>query len=214
MALDTIAIVSLFTGGICCLFIGIDLIRHPQPMGVMNLVWPLTALYSGPLGLLAYYSIGRTPRKTQQRPFWQRIIIGTLHCGSGCTLGDIFAELFLAHVAFRLFSNRLLTNWTVEYIFAFVIGIVFQYYAIRPMRDISRAQALLSALKSDTLSLTCWQIGMYGWMAVANFLIFHRVLSASGTLFWWMMQVGMLAGFVTAWPVNRWLLKRGIKEAM
>jgi hypothetical protein len=23
-----------------------------------------------------------------------------------------------------------------------------------------------------------------------------------------------LAGFLTAWPVNRWLLKRGIKEAM
>jgi hypothetical protein len=28
------------------------------------------------------------------------------------------------------------------------------------------------------------------------------------------MQIGMLAGFLTSYPVNRWLLRKGIKEAM
>jgi len=29
-----------------------------------------------------------------------------------------------------------------------------------------------------------------------------------------MMQVGMSLGFLTSWPVNRWLLRRGVKEPM
>jgi hypothetical protein len=29
-----------------------------------------------------------------------------------------------------------------------------------------------------------------------------------------MMQVGMILGFVTAYPANRWLVKRGWKEKM
>jgi hypothetical protein len=28
------------------------------------------------------------------------------------------------------------------------------------------------------------------------------------------MQVGMALGFLTAYPVNAWLIRRGIKEAM
>src|SRR5215218_3571910 len=27
-------------------------------------------------------------------------------------------------------------------------------------------------------------------------------------------QIGMMLGFVTSWPVNRWLIRRGIKEPM
>ena len=31
---------------------------------------------------------------------------------------------------------------------------------------------------------------------------------------WFLMQIGMILGFVTSWPVNRWLLRHGIKEPM
>jgi len=36
------------------------------------------------------------------------------------------------------------------------------------MRKISPGVAMAAALKADTLSLTCWQIGMYGWMSVVS----------------------------------------------
>jgi hypothetical protein len=29
-----------------------------------------------------------------------------------------------------------------------------------------------------------------------------------------MMQTGMMVGFVTSWPVNRWLLVKSVKEPM
>jgi hypothetical protein len=33
-------------------------------------------------------------------------------------------------------------------------------------------------------------------------------------VYWFGMQIGMVLGFATAWPVNVWLIRKGIKEAM
>ncbi len=200
---------------------------HAQKMWIMNIVWPVTALYAGPLALIAYYRIGRKSIKenktlhqhndegqTQNKPFWQSVMLGTLHCGSGCTLGDIIAEFGLLTFPFTLFGSALYGSWLVDYVIAFLIGIIFQYYAIKPMKKMSTASAIRAALKADTLSLTSWQVGMYGWMAISVFIIFNKKLEATDPLFWFMMQIGMLLGFVTAYPVNWWLIKKGIKESM
>ena len=32
--------------------------------------------------------------------------------------------------------------------------------------------------------------------------------------FWFLMQIAMLGGFVTAYPVNWWLIRAGLKEKM
>ena len=56
---------------------------------------------------------------------------------------------------------------------------------------------------------------MYGWMALVHFVLFpHPHLEPKSPIFWFMEQIGMLAGFATTLPVNRWLLQRGVKEAM
>ena len=34
----------------------------------------------------------------------------------------------------------------------------------------------MAAVKADTLSLTSWQVGMYGWMAVAGLWLFRDLL--------------------------------------
>ncbi|BAY10011.1 DUF4396 domain-containing protein [Calothrix sp. NIES-2098] len=33
-------------------------------------------------------------------------------------------------------------------------------------------------------------------------------------VFWFMMQIGMVCGFLTSYPVNWWLLSKKIKEVM
>ncbi|MFW6061798.1 MAG: DUF4396 domain-containing protein [Planctomycetota bacterium] len=62
------------------------------------------------------------------------------------------------------------------------------------------------------------QVGMYGWMAIACFAIFlpiwNHKLHADSWEFWFMMQIAMLFGFATSYPVNWWLLKKNIKERM
>ncbi len=87
------------------------------------------------------------------------------------------------------------------------------------MRGLSPGKGLVQAVKADALSLTAWQVGMYGFMAVAHFWIFsaparHRAARSTAVEFWFMMQIAMLCGFATAYPVNWWLIRRGIKEKM
>ena len=59
-----------------------------------------------------------------------------------------------------IFGSSLAGTWTIDYVFAFIIGIIFQYYSIKPMKKLSSGKALKAALKADTLSLTSWQLGM------------------------------------------------------
>ena len=95
-----------------------------------------------------------------------------------------------------------------------IIDIAFQHFTIAPMRGLSPGKGIVAALKADALSLTAWQIGMYGWMAIVTFAIFGHELEKTDPVFWFMMQIAMWLGFLTSYPVNWWLLRKGIKEVM
>jgi hypothetical protein len=45
---------------------------------------------------------------------------------------------------------------------AWLLGIAFQYLSIKPMRNLSPSQALVAALKADTLSILSLEIGLFG----------------------------------------------------
>ena len=76
----------------------------------------------------------------------------------------------------------------------------------------------MQAVKADVLSLTSWQVGMYGFMAIAHFWLFASLLGVKlevdSVEFWFMMQIAMWCGFATAYPVNWWLVSTGVKEKM
>ncbi len=226
--LTHLAVISLVTAGLCALWIAVDLFAHPQHMWIMNLVWPITGLYAGPIALWAYYRVGRlsshekmhrakergAPPPGKQKPFWQMVALGASHCGAGCTLADLVGEWALVLFPVTLFGMKIFGSWAVDYVLALLFGIFFQYFTIVPMRDLSPGQGLVTAAKADFLSLTAWQLGMYGWMAIATFAIFGHELEKTNPVFWFMMQIAMLAGFLTAYPVNWWLIRSGIKEKM
>ena len=232
MLLRFFAFLSICTGVLSAFIIIVDIYFNPQKMRIMNIVWPVTALYAGPAGLFMYFKIGRNKtdhalqntgkhlhgmaetKMSGQPVTWGHITKSTLHCGSGCFTGDILSEILLFFITICIFANTLFDHWLIDFIFAFIMGIIFQYFSIKDMSDKSFKNTIRAALKADTLSLICWQIGMYGWMAVSVYLIFHRNLQANSLIFWFMMQIAMILGFFTAWPVNAWLIKKGIKEPM
>ena len=209
-----------------------DELRHPQHMWIMDVVWPVTALYAGPLALWGYFRFGRLSTKEamtaarergeeppgKKKPFAAMTGVAATHCGAGCTLGDLCAEWLVFATGLTLWPlphhRHIFAAWVVDFAFAYVLGIVFQYFTIVPMRGLSVGKGIWAAIKADTLSLTAWQLGMYGWMAVASFLIFGRELGKTDPVFWCMMQIAMLFGFATSYPVNWWLLKAGLKEKM
>jgi hypothetical protein len=214
-----------------------------QPMGVMNFVFPITALYFGPLALAFYWRWARVPARSaaasmtatpamaghgrpgapdmpetpeRRRPGWVSMAMEVSHCGAGCSLGDLIAEFAIFWLALSIAGLALGAEFVGDYLLALAFGIVFQYFAIAPMRGLGLRDGLVAATKADFISLTAFEIGLFGWMAIFQLVLFtgSSALRPSSAAYWLLMQVGMMIGFATSWPANVWLVRRGIKVPM
>jgi hypothetical protein len=217
--LHAVSIGFLILSGITVVVLAVDVVRHPQKMAVMNWVWPITALYFGPFALWSYYSFGRQGHSDnkdsgkENRPYWQKVWKGVTHCGAGCTLGDIIAEWLVFAAGFTLIGSRLYTDYIFDFLAAYLLGIVFQYFSIAPMRNISGWPGIWAAIKADTISLTAFEIGLFAFMFWMSHH-FHPRLEPTTPEYWFLMQIGMIIGFFTSFPANWWLIRKGLKEAM
>jgi hypothetical protein len=279
MAPDWLTAIAWFYLSVCFCCAGIiayDIVvnHRRQPMGVMNFVFPITALYFGPFALALYWRWGRVNRQMampqmsmtraavsqtatsqaaaasagdgeqtpgghpahhgvagavgaegddepasragRSRPWWVTIAIEVSHCGSGCALGDVISEFVVFALALTIAGLTLGAEYVGDYVLALVFGIIFQYFAIAPMRGLGVKDGLIAATKADFISLTAFEIGLFGWMAIMTFVLFpapHNLMPNSAA-FWLLMQVGMIIGYFSSWPANIWLIKRGIKVPM
>lgn len=215
--------------------------RHRPPMRVMAFVWPLTVLYWGPVGLIFYFWFGRanrapshethethethdahaehrgqheaaSPPSGPSRPMWQAVFEGAAHCGAGCALGDFIGDWLAYGTDFRPWGSVFAGKVVVGFVLAYVLGIVFQFFAIAPMRGLGVREGLVQAIKADTLSLVAYEVGMFVVMWVTSHAF--AGLTPKTLAYWLPMQWAMLAGFATTYPVNVWLIARGIKERM
>jgi hypothetical protein len=234
--MTTVAWASIAVALGCALFIAVDEVRRPQQMGIMNLVWPVTALYFSVFGLWAYLRLGSKKTKAamaqshrgdhdkrsghgdrKHAPTLAQVAEGTSHCGAGCMIADVGTEFAIAAAGITLFGSMLWTEYILDFVVAWALGIAFQYFAIKPMRhDLSPGQAILVAIRADTLSILAFQVGMYLFMALVYFRLFpapHH-LTPFDPRYWLMMQIAMICGFATSFPMNRLLIGMGLKEAM
>lgn len=266
-----LSIFSLLVAGLSALVLVVYVIRYPQPMKVMNAVWPLTALWGGLAGLWAFFSFGKVPEgkkdamkmnekenmssadggmgkegskvpmdmqmppmegkmggmshamsgsmdmdmPMEKRAFWQKVALSTFHCGAGCTLADLIGEGLGPFLLIAIGLHGIVWMWILDYILALLIGAYFQYAAIRPtLRQKPAGQVFIRALKIDFLSLTSWQIGMYAFSYLVFFVILSAPLPHDTWPFWYTMQLAMCVGFLFSYPMNWYLIKRGIKPAM
>ena len=229
--LTVIAWLSLSVAAACFLLIALDERKHPQKMPVMNIVWPVTALYFSVFALWAYYRIGRRMERdrhaaemvsddarkspVERKPRWSAVAVSASHCGAGCVLADILCESAVYLLALTLWGQSLYASYLLDLAGAWLFGIAFQYFAIKPMKHLSAGAALKAAIKADTLSIVAFQAGMYAWMAVVYFVLWPQPhLAPNQPGFWLMMQIAMVFGFFTTLPMNYWLIKIGVKESM
>lgn len=148
-----------------------------------------------------------------RRPFWLRVGAGTAHCGAGCSLADMLGGWWFFFFPWVLGGSAVLGEWVGEYILALIFGVGFQYAAIQPMLHLPVGQAVARAFKVDVLSLSSWQVGMYGFMALVFFVWVGRV-PPTEIAFWLLMQGAMIAGFFCSYVANAWLIHAGIKPSM
>lgn len=146
------------------------------------------------------------------RPFWATVLIGVSHCGAGCVLGDLVGEWLVYGTNVMINGQNMWPELLIDYGFALLFGIVFQYFSIAPMSGQYGPKTLVRAAKADILSLTAFELGLFGWMVAYQVGIWNYELEMNTWTYWWMMQVGMVLGFITSAPINWYLLKYGIKE--
>jgi len=217
--IEIIAWVALSIGLLCALIIIADLFGHPQQMAIMNVVWPLNAWFFGPITLWAYFKLGRVHKgeqhHTKQQSPAAQVFVSTTHCAAGCSFGDAIGGPLVMASGLAIAGSVLFTHYIVEFILAFLFGILFQFAAIYPMhKDKGIGHALKSALKADAIALIAFEVGMFAWMAVSHFLLFATLPEPTSPVYWFMMQIAMILGFFTSYPANWWLMKKGVKHEM
>jgi hypothetical protein len=212
----------------CALVLLIHTLVRPQKIWIMGVVWPVTALYMGPFAVYMYRKslpvLEKKPMTPQMKTIQERVrdlpptmlqnSIAVFHCGAGCSIGDLIAESIVPTLGL-IFAGEFGSKLVLDFVFAWVLGVAFQYFTIVPMRGLSFGKGVVEAARADTLSIVMFEIGMFGSMAISYFLLFPSpYLDPGEAVFWFMMQIAMIAGFFTAIPANPWLIRKGWKEKM
>lgn len=194
----------------------------------MGLVWPITALYFGPFAVFMYRKslplMEKKPMTEKMKalqeeykgapPTMFQNSIAVFHCGAGCSIGDLIAESIVPTMGL-IFAGEFGSKLILDFVFAYVLGIAFQYFTIVPMRGLSFGKGLVAAARADTISIVLFEIGMFGWMAITYFLFFPSPhLDPGMAVFWFMMQIAMICGWATSLPANAGLIRMGWKEKM
>lgn len=129
----------------------------------------------------------------------------TLHCLTGCAIGEILGMVIATALGLGAVASIAL---------AIVLAFFFGYgLTLRPVlrAGIEMRRALRLAFASDTISIATMEV-------VDNaFIVAVPGAMAAGLadgLFWWSLLLSLVVAFVLTVPVNRWLILRGRGHAV
>lgn len=188
---------------VCLVVLVRDLRRNNAGLApLMKVVWTLTVLYSGPIGLVVYWRTGRKeiPEDTDVRRAWR----SDAHCYSGCGAGEIVG----ISLAVGLLA---LGNWATAAV-TFSLAYLFGYsLTVGPLlqEGVGLGTALKDAFLSESATITVMEVG-----AIGTDLWLGSGAGFGEVRFWTALVVSLSVGFFLAYPVNLWLVRRGVKAGM
>lgn len=195
------------------IFVVYDLIKNTPEAGVMKVGWALVVLYTGPVGLFFFFMTCREPMKGTHEKFisslWKQATGSEVHCLAGDATGIIIMAIILSFCrvprGFEIF---------LEYIAGFASGLlIFQALFMKKMMGGTYIKALKSSFYPEWLSMNMIMAGMIPVMVIWRA---HDHLAGNpGSLhFWGMMSLATIVGGFIAYPINRWLVDKGLKHGM
>jgi hypothetical protein len=128
----------------------------------------------------------------------------TVHCLTGCGIGEVLGLVI---------STALGWHDLPSVVLAIVLAFVFGYgLTIRPLLagGLPFGTAVRAALAADTVSIVVMEV-----MDNAIVIAVPGAMAAGLTdgLFWGSLVLSLAVAFVVAFPVNRWLIARGLGHA-
>jgi len=134
----------------------------------------------------------------------QTALQATVHCLTGCAIGEVLGLVL---------STALGWHDLPSVILAIVLAFVFGYgLTIRPLLTggLAFPPAFRTALAADSIS-----IGVMEVMDTAVVIAIPGAMAAglADGLFWGSLALSLVVAFIVAFPVNRWLIARGLGHA-
>jgi len=187
--------------------------NNPEPT-VMKWGFILVTLYMGPLGLLFYVLADKEPRPGTHERFtaalWKQGVGSTIHCVAGDATGIILAAAITATLGLPM-----RVDLVVEYAAGFAFGLfIFQSLFMKEMMGGNYLENVRKTFLPEFISMNAMMAGM---APVMSFLMMGRDMRAmvpTELLFWGVMSLGVIAGFIVAYPVNVWMVERGLKHGL
>lgn len=190
-----------------------DQITNTPSTGVMKIAWFLVTAYTGPIGLFIYLLSCRQPLPRTHdayiAPHWKQSVGSLSHCLAGDATGIVIAGMIV-------FYFGLPNGWDLvaEYLAGFVVGLlIFQALFMRDMYDGKYWRAVRGVFFAETVSMNMLMTGMFAVMLV----LMHLIPDGDNPWtprFWFIMSMASIAGALTAYPINSWMVRRGIKHGM
>lgn len=195
------------------LYIARDTARNPEPR-VLKWGWILITFYMGPLGVLLYVLSDKEPRPGEHeefiRPLWKQGVGSTVHCVAGDATGIVLAAVVTALLGLPMWLDMI-----VEYVAGFAFGLfIFQALFMKGMMGGSYLAALKGSFVPEWFSMNMMAAGMFPVMVVLMMGRDMRAMEPTQPLFWGTMSLGVIAGFVTAYPVNVWMVANNLKHGL
>lgn len=177
-------------------------------------VWPLSALFLGPAALVAYARWGRQagPTGTGRWPAGAPLVVALLSGAAASTVAHLIGVPLVFGAGWTIAGDAL---WAVAlFILILATALLFlaEYTASARSRPSLPAGPSTTALMlASFLTVLAFDVGMVGWML---FLHMNMLMApATDVVFIFQMQLGMLLGMLTAWPVVAWFTSRRILAA-
>jgi Domain of unknown function (DUF4396) len=194
------------------LFVAIDIRTTPESP-VLKWGFVLVTAYTGVVGAFLYVLGCREPLPGLHERYvaarWRQTLGSTMHCVAGDGVG-IIAGAALSSV----FGLAGLAEIILEYVLGFAFGwMIFQALFMRDMAGGSYLRALSSTFISELLSMNLLMAGMVPTVMALK----SRIAGAADPTtpyFWFVMSMGLLVGFIFAYPMNWWLVAYHLKHGM
>lgn len=193
------------------LFVIIDIRNTPEDP-VLKWGFILLTAYIGPLGVFLYILGCREPLPGLHEQYiasrWRQVLGSTMHCVAGDGVG-----ILAGAVIGTLIHMSLPAEMALEYLLGFGFGwLIFQALAMKAMLG-SYKQALVKTFYSEFVSMNWLMASMMPIMMISRRYI-DGVDDPTSPRFWFIMSMSLLAGFITAYPINWWLVSRQLKHGM
>ncbi len=187
---------------------------YRQPLRAMEAVWPITAIYAGPLAWWAYHRWGRpaTPRCQQQHGRAPRLglpataAVQTIPGGAVSFVGHMIAMPLVMWTGMTIAGQGVWPMMLLIAAFALPLLIAFEYHSLSLTDGIrSVGQRLWAASRISVLAIVAFDVGMGASMLLVAFVLGY---SPASMAFWLVMWGGMWLGFATAYPMVWRLLSK------